>query len=479
MSSSLPNHRALMTGLTMGTWLNPMNSTMITVALIAIARDFGAGFAHVSWVVTVFYLVSCTAQPVLGRCADRFGPKRIFLAGMIVVLIATVWSMLATGIVSLSIARGLLAVGTACAYPSAVTLLGTWMPPGPESVRALGRIQVVNILGMALGPVAGGLLLAAFGWQAQFWLNAPPALLALILVARAAPADALTAGQLDGSRPGASLPAGDQVPAASGAGRERTHLALFIDVPGIIGFTVAMSALILALLDSLPGLRLVLFAVAIITGAVFAWWELRAPHPVLDLRALKANTSLLLVLAQFATFNVIFYLWMFGLPQFFEIARGYPVAHVGMLMAVLATVSALSVMPATRLITRLGLRPFVFAGCAPLFTALLLMWLVGTDGHPVFDVLILAVAGMPYGLIPLGLNQGMFASAQRGAAGVAAGLFQLTRYLGAVIAMVIMALVIGEQFEPDRWQPLIAAMAISGVIALGLVALWRPPNLRR
>ena len=85
---TLPHARLVLAGLSLGTMLNPLNSTMITVAVIAIAGDLGATFVEVSWVVTVFYLVSCTAQPVLGRFADRYGPQRIFVSGMLVVLIA-------------------------------------------------------------------------------------------------------------------------------------------------------------------------------------------------------------------------------------------------------------------------------------------------------------------------------------------------------------------------------------------------------
>ena len=471
--STLPHPHLVVTGLSLGTMLNPLNSTIITVSLVAIAAAFDASFVEVSWVITVFYLVSCTAQPVLGRFADRYGPKRIFVAGMGVVLAAAIWGSLAGGVVELSAARGLLALGTACAYPSAVTLLGRWIEPGPDSVRALGRIQIVNLLGMALGPALGGLVLAAFGWAAQFWLTIPLALTAGIIVALTAPPDSAP-GIAGRERP---------VPAeAAPRGRDRSvgrglaRIFFTADVPGVVGFSVAMSALILALLDSVPGMHVLLVVIALVTGAAFAVWELRAPVPVLDLRALAANPALLLVLVQFATFNVVFYLVLFAFPPFLEVVIGLPVAQVGLCMAALAVVSAAVVGPGMPLLGRWGLRTFLGVGAVLLLGAVVVLWPIGTAAPWWASTLVLVVLGLPYGLIPLGLNQAMFAAARAGAAGVAAGLFQLARYLGAVVATVIMALIVGDALDPAEWSTLVAAMAGATLVGGVLVLATRAPR---
>lgn len=474
--SSPPNLRLVIGGLSLGTMLNPLNSTMITVALVAIARDLDATFVEVSWIITVFYLVSCTAQPVLGRFADRFGPKRIFVSGMVVVLVAAVWGSLARDIVNLSAARGLLALGTACAYPSAVNLLGRWVRPGPASVRALGGIQVMNFLGMALGPAAGGLVLAAVDWSAQFWINVPLALIALVVVAVWAPADS--------HRGIAEAPADSRAAQAAdsrGPGRRHTFAGVFFaaDVPGILAFTCAMSAIILALLDSLPGLRWALVALSLAAGLLFIWWELRAPVPFLDLRSLRRNPTLLRVLLQFAVFNVVFYLVLFAFPQFLEVIEGVPVVRVGLYMALLAVVSAITVLPAARLIQRWGLTPVLVVATAILAAALIMMWLIGTESTWWSTIAVLVLFGVPYGLIPLALNQAMFASARTGAVGVAAGLFQLSRYMGAVIAIVIMAVIVGELMTPGAWKAIVGAMAVVSALGGGLVLVGRPPRLAR
>ncbi|GAA4382198.1 MFS transporter [Brevibacterium pityocampae] len=490
---TLPHARLVLAGLSLGTMLNPLNSTMITVAVIAIAGDLGATFVEVSWVVTVFYLVSCTAQPVLGRFADRYGPQRIFVSGMLVVLIAAVWGSLARDIVGLSAARGLLALGTACAYPSAVNLLGRWVRPGPDSVRALGGIQVVNFLGMALGPALGGLALALFDWSAQFWLNIPLALGAGIIVALAAPRDSARGYSAASTGPAAEAPA--DAPGADtsapggtrdgtdrgGRGPRRGLLAVFFtaDVPGVLGFSLAMSALILALLDSVPGMRAPLAVLAVGAGVLFVLWELRAPVPVLDLRALRANPALLMVLLQFGLFNVVFYLVLFGFPPFLEAVVGMPVAQVGLCMAALAVVSASMVAPATRLLGRWGLRRFLVLGSAILLLGVVVLLPIGTGSAWWLSALALVLLGVPYGLIPLGLNQAMFTAARVGAAGVAAGLFQLARYLGAVVAMVIMAVIVGDAISPAGWMSLVVAMIVVTGLGILLVLASRPPRAGR
>ncbi len=77
--------------LSLGTALNPLNSSMIAVALVVLRADFRLDVATVTWVITAFYLASSAAQPLMGRLADRFGPKRLFCLGMVLVAVTARW----------------------------------------------------------------------------------------------------------------------------------------------------------------------------------------------------------------------------------------------------------------------------------------------------------------------------------------------------------------------------------------------------
>jgi MFS family permease len=110
------------TPLALGSTLNPINSTMISTALAPIAVAFSSTVAQAGWLIAGLYLTSAIAQPMMGRLADLFGPRRIYLISLMLVAIAGVIGALAPSLAVLVGARVLLGVGTSGAYPSAMGL---------------------------------------------------------------------------------------------------------------------------------------------------------------------------------------------------------------------------------------------------------------------------------------------------------------------------------------------------------------------
>ncbi len=171
----------LMTPLLLGAVLNPLNSTMIATGLVAIGRDFGAGPSGTGWLLSSLYLASAVGQPVMGRLADSLGPRRVFLAGLVLVCAAGLLGTLAPGFGWLIAARVLLGLGTSAAYPAAMAMLRAESlrtgRPAPRPV--MGRLSLAALGSAALGPTLGGLLTATTGWRGIFAVNVPLALLAL------------------------------------------------------------------------------------------------------------------------------------------------------------------------------------------------------------------------------------------------------------------------------------------------------------
>jgi MFS family permease len=177
--------------LALGSTLNPINSTMIATALVPIANDFHAGVAEAGWLIAGLYLASAIAQPTMGRLADLFGARRIYLISLFMVAAAGLLGRIAPSLNSLIVVRVLLGIGTSGAYPSAMRIfrvqadrLGCEPPRAAMSFLSLAALSTA-----AIGPLLGGVLTGAFGWHSIFLVNIPLALIAAVLVLLWTPKD--------------------------------------------------------------------------------------------------------------------------------------------------------------------------------------------------------------------------------------------------------------------------------------------------
>lgn len=442
--------------LSLGTALNPLNSSMIAVALVVLRGDFRLDVATVTWVITAFYLASAAAQPLMGRLADRFGPKRLFSFGMVLVAVTCALAPFSANFTLVCVARTFMAVGTATAFPSAVVMVSSISKQaGIGSTRPLGNIQMANTAGAAIGPVVGGLLVSLVGWQALFYINVPLALAALLAVRRFAPADTV---------------------------RERGRFGELVrdsDVPGILAFIGALVLIMMSLLDVLPGFRWLLLAAGTAVAALFAWRELRFSKPFLDLRLLGRNRPLLLIYVCFAVFNGVYYFAFFGLPQLLQQSSGYSAGVVGGLMLPLAAISVVATPFAARAIERWGVRKVMLAGVVALGVAAGLLGLLTLSAAIPLVLVLTALMGLPYSVVSIASNQGMFVSARPQDRGVAAGIFQTCRYLGAITATVMIGVFYGTGVNPGNWGRMVVVMLVLSVVALALTLLWRPGRAER
>ncbi|MFJ6356249.1 MFS transporter [Pseudarthrobacter oxydans] len=437
-------------GLSLGTALNPLNSSMIAVALVVLRADFGLDVAAVTWVVTSFYLASAAGQPVMGRLADRFGPRRMFMLGMALVALTCAMAPFAPNFALLCVARAVMALGTATAYPSAVVMVGAIAHrANVEPARPLGSLQMANTSAAAVGPVIGGLLVGFVGWEALFLVNVPLALAALLIVRRAAPAD---------------------------KARERGSVAELLrdsDIPGILGFVTALLLVMMAALNVVAGYRWWMLGAGTAVAALFAWRELRFARPFLDLRLLGRNRSLMLIYLGFAVFSSVYYFVFFGLPQLLQEAGGYGPGVVGLLMLPLAGMSVLATPWAVKAMGRFGVRRVLVAGVVLLTVAAALMWLLtGTLAIPLVVVLT-ALMGIPYGTVGIATNQGMFVSIRPQERGVAAGIYQTCRYVGAITATVMIGVFAGGGVDQESWARMVLAMLVLCVVTFAVSLLWR------
>lgn len=188
-------------GIAMASLLVPLNSTMIAVALTHIAEDFEISKGHAGILVTVYLVAMLVGQPIAGRIADAVGPRRlamIAVAGFGVCSLAAVFAQSFGLLVGLRTTQAAFAAALA---PSVGAMLRVIVPERDRG-RAFGVQGSVVGVGAGLGPVIGGVLVAAFGWHAIFWVNLPLVVVILVVLEVSVPRiDAPHAAGHGGERP--------------------------------------------------------------------------------------------------------------------------------------------------------------------------------------------------------------------------------------------------------------------------------------
>ena len=450
-SDSAPPHipafgARLMTPMLLGAVLNPVNSTMIATALVTIGHGFGVGSADTAWLVASLYLASAVAQPTMGKLADLLGARRVFQAGLVVVVAAGVVGAAAPAFGWLIVSRVLLGIGTSAAYPCAMTMLRSRAAelgaPVPRTV--LARLSLASLGSAAVGPVLGGTLAATLGWRAIFAVNVPVALAGLLLAALWLPKD--------------SAATTDSRTQAEGS----PHRS--VDGFGILLFAAALTAGMLFLMDLRHPQWLLLVPCAAL-GAALVWWQLRRPEPFLDLRMLAGNGPLVRTYLRHGLAYLVIYLVMYGFAQWLEDAHGMSAFHAGLVTLPMSLAAAACSLLGAR--TK-GIRgPLALSGLLLLAGSGVLL----VSGHttPVALLLVAAVLfGMPQGLAGTGNQAAVAAQAPRDGVGAAAGLQRTAQYLGAITASSLIALCYGTRADDAGLHQIAGA---AGLLSLALLAL--------
>jgi MFS family permease len=432
----------------LGTLLNPLNSSMIAVALVRLRDDFEVSLATASWLVSAFYLAAAVGQPTMGRIADLLGHRRVFCAGWVLVAITGVLAPLAPSFGWLVAARAVQAIGTSAAYPAGLAMIrrSTDDPEGRPPASALGALSIAASVSAALGPVLGGALVGLAGWQAIFLVNPALAIVGLPLALRHLPHDARSAGA--------------------------KHIVRTIDWAGIVLFTGVLAGLLGLLLSlaSHPIWPLAVLVVACAFGLVAR--ERRAAAPIIDV-VVAGNPRIATVFAQYAAVNIVFYVALFGLPQWLEEVRDYQPAEAGLLLLPVAGLGIVMTPLAARMIDRAGYRLPLLLGSLGLGAGALGLMLV-TDTSPLWVVVLLGAAlGIPNAFNNLGLQAALYERTPAPNTGAAGGMFQTFRYVGSILATALIGAFLGESATTAGLHDLgVAATVVSaGLIAVSAAGL--------
>ena len=453
--------RRLVGAVIVGTLLNPLNSSMIAVALVPLQSDFRVSVASASWLISGFYLAAAVAQPLMGRLADQFGARRVFGTGLLLVGMASALAPLSPTFGWLVAFRVLQACGTSAAYPAGLALIraGSGAPHCRAPAAALGAMGIAASVSAALGPPLGGFLVGLAGWPAIFLVNVPVTAVGLVLARRWLPADTAPGLVTMGAPPSRST--------------IRTVLRV-VDVPGIVLFSGTLAGLLAFLLSLSSRPLWLLLPVAPIAAALLVRRERRVATPFLDVRMLAANRQLVGIYAQFAAVNIVFYTVFFALPIWLERVRGFDAGQAGLIVLPIAGLGVLATPVAARLISRSGPRPALVIGAGTLTAgSLVLLFLHSTT--PVMAILaVSAVLGLPNGFNNLGLQAALYEATPADHMGAAGGLFQTARYVGAILSTSVLGLVFSTTVTSGGLHIIAVILAVvSGLLLVASMATRR------
>ncbi|HEX8169985.1 MAG TPA: MFS transporter [Thermoanaerobaculia bacterium] len=412
-------------GLALAALLAPLNSTIIAVALPAIAGGFHDAPSLVTrCLVTTYLVVSIVAQSPAGKLADLWGTSRVLTAGRAMFGLGALIAAFSPLLAVLTAGRVLMAIGGALSVPTVFAQLRNSVPHARRG-RVFGIFGAIMGAAAAIGPLLGGLLTARYGWHSVFFVNVPVVLLSFALE-----------------------------PPRRERRVQRERAARF-DFAGsaLLGIAVV---LLVAAVERGPWLALAAAAAL----AAFVWRELRASDPVLDVRLFQ-RSAFAAGSAIVALQNLAMYSMLFLLPFFLQRSGG-AAAGTGRMLLFFTGAMVLASPVGGRLSDAIGSRAMALAG-ALVAAAGAALFIAG--GH-LLAALILMGGGI--GLATSPSQAAALGAVGASQAGVASGALSTMRYIGGVIGSGFVALLAGGVASAARLSVFPAVLLLSAFVALAL-----------
>ena len=436
--------RRLIPPMVLGAILNPINSSIIAVALVPIGRALGAPPSQTVWLVSALYLTTAVGQPLVGRLVDVFGPRPLYLAGTSLVGIAGLLGTFAPDLGVLIAARVLLGLGTCAGYPAAMSLvrLEASRSGGTSPTGVLTVLTVSSQTIAVIGPTLGGLLIGVGGWRSTLAINVPLAIACLVL------------GVL-------------RLPRTAAKASDGLSMWSRLDLAGVAAFAGTLVAVLLFLMR--PGIgALWLPVLAGVLGTAFAVRELRARSPFIDLRVLVGNGPLLATYGRNLLASIVGYAFLYGYTQWLEEGYGLTPSGAGLLLLPLFAAAILVSVLTGR---RPDVRAKLIVGASAQLVAGVLLLVIGASS-PVWLLAVLAlVVGVPQGLVSLANQTALYHQADPARTGSSAGLLRTSLYLGAIIASAADGLAFGPAVDTAGLHTLaVFLLAVAGLFLVVTVA---------
>ncbi|WP_328494286.1 DHA2 family efflux MFS transporter permease subunit [Streptomyces sp. NBC_00414] len=395
--------------------------TILNVALPTMAGQLGASTGEQQWMADAYIVVFAALMLPAGLLGDRFGRRRMLMAGLGVFLAGSLVGSLAGDVTWVVVARAVMGVGAALVMPLSMSVLPSLFPP-TERTKAVGIISAAAALGMPLGPIIGGWLLDHFWWGSVFLINIPMAAIGITACLFLLP-------------------------------ETRDPASPKVDVVSTVFTAAGLGALIYAIIEAPTRgwgdpLVLALIAGAVLLLTALVRRERRSARPMLDMSLLTHRGFLLNSVAATLVMFVLSGL-MFVLPPYLQAVLGNDAFGTGVRLLPMMGGLMVAARAAQPVVERFGARGVVSAGLVVLAFAAFLGSRTTVESGYGFTALWLSVAGLGFGFAIVPAMDGALGALPADRAGSGSGLLMTLRQVGGAIGIALLGSLLAGTFR-DR-----------------------------
>ena len=391
-----------------------LDASIVNVALPTIGRELDFSQENLPWVVNAYVLTFGGFLLLGGRTADLLGRRRVFMAGLMLVAVASLAAGFAATEGQLIVARAAQGLGAAIISPAALSIVTTTFRDGAERNKALGVWGAVAGSGGAAGVLLGGVLTEWLGWEWVLWVNVPVSLIAFALSPRL-------------------------LAETRAEGETRAF-----DVAGAVTVTAGLSVLVYALVDANnagwgSSQTIGLLALSAVLLASFVAIELRARKPLVPFSIFRIRTltgaNVVGLLVGASLFSMFFFISLY-----MQQVLGYSAIHAGLSYLPLALVIMASAGIASQLVTKLGYKPVLAAGMLMIVAGLLWFSRVSVGGSFLSDILgpsLFAAGGLGFAFVTTTIAA--VSGVEEDEAGLASGLINTSQQVGGALGLAVLS----------------------------------------
>jgi len=399
-----------------------LDASIVNVALPSIGEGLDFSEADLPWVVNAYSIAFGGFLLLGGRAADLLGRRRVFMAGLLVVAVASLAAGFAANQGQLIAARAAQGLGGAIISPAALAIITMLFRDGAERNKALGAWGAVAGSAGAAGVLLGGILTDGLGWEWVLWVNVPVALIAL----------ALTPGLIPESR-------------SESATRH-------FDAAGAVTVTAGLSVLVYALLDASSSgwgsTKIVsLLALSVALLGAFIAIELRSKAPLVPFRIFRLRTltgaNVVGILLGGAVIAMFFYISLY-----MQQVLGYSPIRAGLSFLPLTVTTIIAAGLGGQLVTRFGFKPILAAGMGFLAVGLLWFSQVSVGGGFLTDILgpsLFAAIGLGFAFVTSTIAA--VSGVEQREQGLASGLINTSQWIGRALGLAVLSTIATTQTD--------------------------------